>query len=275
MNINLDNIIKISGSNEGPKSVILVGVHGNESCGVNAIEQLLPQLQIEAGELVIAFGNPKAINQGVRFTEENLNRMFLPESELTDKQKQSYEFSRALKLKEILAASEVLLDIHASNNPTSQPFVICEPNAKDIYPYLPIETVVHGFDAIEPGGTDYYMNSIGKVGVCIECGYIGDPKSTITATNSIIAFLQARGHIPGLGVVVEKNTYEMFYLHKTNYDNFRLLKPFADFEEVKRNQAIGLDGGESVVANEDSIILFAKDITTKDGEAFLLGRKIK
>ncbi len=275
MKVDLEKPVIISGSKPGPKSVILAGVHGNETCGIDAVKKLLPYLKIDQGELTIAFGNPKAITQKVRFIEENLNRMFLPISELTNHQTQSYEFKQAQQLKEILNNSEALLDVHASNNPNSQPFIICEKNASDIYQYLPLPTVVHGFDSVEPGGTDYYMNSIGKVGICIECGYINDAQSTQTAINAIMTFLHVRGHIYGNIEKIDKNRYQIFHLYKTKSDNFTLIKPLADFEEIKKDQIIGLDAGKKIIATEDCIILFAKNISIIGGEAFLLGRKIK
>lgn len=275
MNKTLEKVIRISGKLPGTKSVILVGVHGNESCGIDAINKLLPDLKIDQGHLTIAFGNPRAIEMNTRLTEENLNRMFLPEQELTDLQKRSYEYKRAIFLKNILSDSEVLLDIHASNNPNSKPFIICEQNSRDIYKYIPIDTVVNGFDLVEPGGTDYFMNSIGKTGLCIECGYINDLKSTKVAIDSILAFLKIRGHINQRIQSKKQNVFKVFLLYKTSTDNFTLLKPLADFEQVKKNQIIGLDGVNEVTAPEDSIILFAKNTSLKGSEAFLLGRRVK
>lgn len=275
METNFTINITLSGHSSGPKSVILAGVHGNETCGIEAIKKLLTDLRIDSGEVIFAFGNPQAIEQGTRFTEENLNRMFLPRQLLTVAQTLSYEFRRAEELKEIFKGSEVLLDIHASNNPSSQPFIICEENAKDIYKYLPIKTVVHGFDIVEPGGTDYYMNSIGKIGICIECGYIKDDESVKIAINSILSFLRARGHIlNGDNVEIKKELIEMYYLYKTKTNRFTLSKPFADFENVMKDQMIGIDGMEKIFAPEDSIILFAKDLSIKNSEAFLLGRNM-
>ena len=90
----MKEIIELNGIQPGPTSMILVGVHGNERCGNEAVEELLPTLSIEKGRVIIVQGNPRAIEQNVRFTEMNLNRMFKPDDQLSVEEKQSYEYSR-------------------------------------------------------------------------------------------------------------------------------------------------------------------------------------
>lgn len=273
--MNKDEVIELKGSNPGQTSIILVGVHGNEICGVEAMDQILPNLKIETGKVLIAYANPKAIEQKVRFTETNLNRMFLPESEISEEDKNSYEYSRAQYLKRFLSQADALLDVHASSNTKSIPFIICERNSKKITDSLPIETVVYGFDAVEPGGTDYYMNSIGKIGVCVECGNMEDPKSTENAIESIYTFLKIQGHISGeTPTPVEQKLIQMYYLHKAKTDNFTLAKPFDDFESLTAEQFIAHDGDEEIKTDRESIIIFAKNSTEIGREVFLLGEPL-
>ena len=264
--------IEINGKEPGKTSIILVGVHGNEEGGVEAMNKILPNLSIENGRVIICYANPKAISQKTRYTEANLNRMFLDETDISPDDRKSYEFNRALYLKKYLLESDVLLDIHASNNPNSKPFVICESNAEQIVKYLPVGTVVNGFDTIEPGGADYFMNRNGKVGACIECGYLGDDKSTKIAEESIYAFLKTQGHIPG-HVPEHKQSYiQMYELYKSKTNQFILTSKFKDFEYITKDQLIGIDGNEKIFAKEDSIILFAKDTAKVGQEVFLLGK---
>ncbi len=168
---------------------------------------------------------------------------------------------------------DVLLDIHASFTPESRRFVICEENAKKISDFPPFDLIVSGFDVVEPGGTDYYLNKIGKIGICVECGYLDDPESINVAEKSIISFLKAAGHIDSTGLEKrEQRKIMMGSLYLTRSDNFILSKPFADFEELKENQIIGRDGGEEIKAPRDGIILFACNSNTPGSEAFLFGQ---
>lgn len=269
------DVIKIIGKNRGKTSIILAGVHGNEKCGVIAFKKILPNLNIENGVVYFCYANPKAIKKNVRFTDANLNRMFKNDKLLSTNEKRSYEYNRAQFLKKYLDEADALLDIHASGSPDSIPFIISERNAKKIIEHLPISLSVSGFDNVEPGGTDYYMNSIGKIGICIECGYIADVNSTLIAKKSIDAFLKAQGHIVNnlKPRKLKKISVDTLYSTKTN--NFSLSKPFADFEKIKKGQTIGIDGKKIVKAKKDGVILFARNRDKIGSEGFLFGKILK
>src|SRR3989339_235940 len=265
--------IQKKGKQKGPISIILVGVHGNEQNGVRALENILPTLQIEKGCVFFAYGNPKAIEKNKRFTEANLNRMFKSDAMLLEQEKVSDEYARAQFLKTYFHKASALLDIHASMVPNSTPFAICEANAHSVVEYLPISRVVSGFDKVEPGGTDYYMNSIGNIGLCVECGYLGNPQAIQTAEESIIAFLKARGHMANDLRVRKQTVIRMYDLYITKTNLFTLAQPFADFEEIASGQLIGKDGQKEIRAKTNSIILFAHSRNKMNEEAFLLGQK--
>ncbi len=269
----IEGFTRIQGQTEGPTSVILGGVHGNEVCGVEAIDTILPNLNIEHGTLWIGKANLRAIDQNVRSVDANLNRMFVDDEFLSQADKEGYEYRRAQEIKPILQEAGALLDVHASFTPGARPFAICEPNAKDIVSKLPVDLVVSGFDEVEPGGTDYYMNKLGKVGICVECGYLGDPAATGIAIDSIKSFLAVRGHIdqgtPTYGQAQE--FIRMYKLYKTKV-NFNLDHDFEDFEDVSEGQYLGTDGDEAVQAEQNGIIVFARNRPSAGEEAFLLGR---
>lgn len=265
-------IIKIKGRKPGPISSIIVGIHGNEVCGMKALDKVLPDLKIESGILYIIYGNILAIKKNKRFIKFNLNRLFNDKKFLSTLEKSSAEFNRAQIIKKYLDKSEALLDIHASTSKNSQPFVICENNAKNIFPYLPFDLVVSGFDKIEPGGTDYYMNKKGKIGICVECGYLKDRASTDIAVKSIFSFLKARGHVVGRLNSYKQKKIEMYDLYITKSVNFILAKDYADFEVIPRGQIVAHDDNQDVKVKYKSIILFPNNCQKEDEEAFLLGR---
>jgi len=270
----LEEIRQLKGEEDGPISIILAGVHGDERCGVEALEKILPNLRIEKGEVLFGYGNPQAIKANKRYIEANLNRMFVEDKSLSLKEKESYEYKRAQFLKTYLDKAETLLDIHASSVKNTKPFVICEANAKGIFEYLPVNIIVSGFDEVEPGGTDYYMNKSGKTGICVECGYLNNPQSTEIAEESIFAFLKVRGHITKDNMVCRRQRYvRMYKKYFAKTDNFILSKTFGDFEEVQKGQLIGIDGGEEVRALKQSVILFAHNGKKVGDEAFLLGEE--
>jgi len=268
-----EEITQLKGKEQGTTSIVLVGVHGDEKCGAEALENILPTLEIERGTVLFGYGNPRAIEANNRFTEVNLNRLFKKDDLLSKSDKDSYEYGRAQFLKNYLKKADALLDIHASSIPNSKSFVICEANASEIVRYFPIDLVVSGFDKVEPGGTDYYMNSIGKVGICLECGYMKNPQSVKIAEESIFAFLKARGHMKN-NLVPQKQAYvQMFKKYFAKTDKFTLSKPFENFEVLRENQVIGIDGQEEVKTSKRSLILFAHNGTKVGDEVFLLGEE--
>lgn len=270
----MEEFVEIIGDEAGPTSVILAGVHGDERGGVEALQKLLPTLKIEKGRVFLGYGNPRAIESNKRFTEANLNRMFKPDSLLSDAEMNSYEYTRAQFIKKYLDQADALLDIHSSFVPNSTPFIICEKNASSLVECIPVNIVVSGFDELEPGGTDYYMNRRGGVGVCIECGYLDDIESANIATESILAFLEAVGNIGSTRRdSVPKTYFRINEVYMTKTDKFMLAKEFADFEEVQQGQLIGTDGGVPVVAQKNSIILFARNLDRINDEAFILGEQ--
>ena len=171
-----------------------------------------------------------------------------------------------------LRKADYLLDIHASFIPKSRSFIICEKNATKIRRYLPQVTVVNGFDEAQPGGTDSYMNKIGKVGICVECGYKDNSKSTRVALESIRYFLIATGNIRARTSINKQKIIKIYKLYKTKTNNFVLAKKFDDFDIVRKGQLIGTDGYKEIRASQKSIILFALNIAKKGEEAFLLGK---
>ena len=167
------------------------------------------------------------------------------------------------------------MDVHASRTRRSRRFVISEPSAEGIATFLPFDLVVSGLDRVQAGGTDYYMNKKGKIGICVECGYLGDPRSTGIAEKSIVSFLAARGHTRGVLRPKKQEHVRMERMYVAAHDNFTLSKRFSDFERVARGQVIGSDGGKSIRAEKDGIILFAGSRQKAGEEAFLLGVRKK
>lgn len=269
----MERIINIKGQKPGKIVSVLVGVHGNERCGIEALEELLPGLFIESGEVYFIYGNPRAIDVGTRFVDVNLNRMFRDEKDLTDIERQSYERSRALEVMKYLDKSDVSLDVHSSATPNSTPFIICEPHAEDIVSRLDFSIRSTGWDFFEPGGTDFYMNKIGKTGICIECGFHEDPEAKELAKKAINDFLIINGLISG--VMPEKKNQSLVQLssvYKTKV-NFTPVRNFFDFEPLRAGELIGIDGNEEVCAPnvDNTLILFCRVRRGVGEEAFLTG----
>ncbi|MFA5270110.1 MAG: succinylglutamate desuccinylase/aspartoacylase family protein [Patescibacteria group bacterium] len=271
-----DGVITLTGSQPGKTVTIMGGVHGDEVCGVQIIDKLRRNLKVDRGTVHLIYGNPRAIQAGKRFVEVNLNRVFREPSELNEKQGVSYEAKRARELMPYLVASDALLDIHSSNTPDSPPFVICEANSYELAKHFPFATISSGWDVLEPGGTDAYVNTGGGQGITVECGYHLDPKAPEIAEETAWEFLKLMGAIDGeqpLPKVPIQTHIQVWHIHITKH-NFRPARVFQDFEWLQPNELIGHDGDEQVMAPAASCILFCRKREDPGEEAFLLGRKM-
>jgi uncharacterized protein len=265
----LKEIFYFKGNKPGPKVVILGGVHGNEVCGVNAIRKIAPTLKIQQGELRMIIANPCAVEKNVRYTEENLNRCF----RLDKKNTGSYEEKLSKEIMGHLNWGDVSFDIHASNSTDSRPFIICRDDRLVYAHMFPVETIVTGFENFYAGDTDSYMENQGKVGLCVECGYLGDSQSTDVAVNCIQNILKGLDLLEGEPKSVPKKEFELFFQYH-NKDKFVLTRDFPDFDLVLKDEVIGHDGEKEVKVDKDCFIIFARNRDAGYGETFCLLEKV-
>jgi succinylglutamate desuccinylase len=76
----VDRIIWSHTKDSGPVVVIFSGIHGNELAGLHASRRLAETLSKDTGRLkgsvYMVSGNLKAIRQGVRYLDRDLNRIW-------------------------------------------------------------------------------------------------------------------------------------------------------------------------------------------------------
>src|SRR5690606_15846056 len=203
------------------------------------------------------FGNPRAIAEGVRFTETNLNRCFIKGGTGT-----SYEEIRARELIDILDQCDGLLDIHGFNGDEKEPFIICEEPSIELAKSFPVNYLVTNLSNIGIGGTDGYMFNRGKLAVCLECGPNQKFEDYIElATDCINLFLQyfnildsdmankvqSDPRIFSVKAIVKKQTDQLSF--DTAYHNFDRLVFGAVFAQ---------DGVRKYIAEEGDHILFPR-----------------
>lgn len=268
-------MFRIKTNKPGKTVTIMGGVHGNEVCGVSVVGEFSKKLKINRGIVNLIIGNPKAVVANTRHVEMNLNRAFLGLSCLTKAQRATYESKRAKEIMPYLKESDALLDIHSSGTPGSVPFIICEEHSYEVVKYLPFKIVTSGWDNLEPGATDGFVNKNGGQGICVECGHHDDPKAIETARKTAMVFLWLLGikGKPKNFSTVRQTFVKMWHIHITK-NNFELSRNFKDFEKIKKGTLIGADGSKKIKAPKDCYILFARNRQSAGEEAFLLGELV-
>lgn len=266
-----DAIIKKVGKKPGKTLAIFAGTHGNEKAGVVALADMLDTIEIDNGTVYFVFTNPEAIKKDVRQIEVNINRCYTK-----DNNGDTVEARRALKLMEILDECDAFVDLHSSNTPGSKPFAICEEDMFPfVAPYVDVEIVSTGWDAIEAGASDGYVYQQGKPSLCLECGYAGESSKYVKlAEDSAYKFLQ---HFGALDEEPKKSNIEKKYIHvdrmiKKPNESFKFVKDFKDFEHLVAGTAYAKDDEKEYIAEENDVIVFPNDNKQVGGEVCILGK---
>jgi Succinylglutamate desuccinylase / Aspartoacylase family len=118
--------------------LIIGGLHGNEPLGINLVDRIR---NLKPNNVTAIFGNEKAINQQVRFLEQDLNRVFdLPEAE-------SLEKIRAKEILEFINQDnfDLILDFHNTCCPQNNCSFVgdnCDVNLFRISQFLSLNRVI-------------------------------------------------------------------------------------------------------------------------------------
>lgn len=228
-------IHQFAGLKPGPRLIVTAAVHGNEICGIAAIQRVIEA--IDSGALTLLRGtlsmipivNPLAHQKGQREGERNLNRNLRPAMIPQD-----FEDRIARQLCPWLAGHDVLLDLHSFNNP-GPAFAMLGPRDNDgeLEPFshqwaegqlaacVGTGRIVEGWlstyalglqrraergsdgsrqqalvqDPHYGVGTTEYMRSQGGYGITLECGQHGDPQAPEVAYKAILRTLTLLGMI--------------------------------------------------------------------------------
>jgi predicted deacylase len=303
--------IQYGGQQPGTRLIVTGAVHGNETCGTQAIGRVMQEL--DSGQLLIRSGgvtfvpvtNPLAYAKGERSGERNLNRNLFPNANPQD-----FEDRIANWLCPLLAQHDVLLDLH-SFNAASEPFVMVGPRNNDgpLEPFkheqqeramarrLGVRRFVDGWlrtygagvqrrlrgdsqleTVLRYGmGTTEYMRSTGGYALTLECGQHADPQAPEVGYRAIINTLAFLGLIdapqpqPIADDAMEALSMAAVYDKQHADDAFS--RPWSSFDPVKQGDLIGTRAdGTPVLAEFDGRILFPDSAAGANSEWYYLTR---
>lgn len=302
---------QFAGLRPGPRLIILGGVHGNEVCGTLAIRRLLAE--IDRGDLSITRGlltlvpvaNPLAHARRERQGERNLNRRLLPTDAPRD-----YEDHLANVLCPLLAAHEVLLDLHSFHT-AGEPFAMIgppdNPGPLEAFSQADAETrlavhlgptrLVEGWldtyargvarRRARPGpaglecdpaygvGTTEYMRTRGGYGITLECGQHDDPAAPEVAYRAIRQTLALLGLCDG-PVAPPAPAFQLLTLVDVTdleHPGDRLARDWASFDPVAEGELIGTrHDGTPVRAPADGHVVFPNPRAEPGQEWFYFAR---
>jgi len=172
---------------DDPELAVIGGIHGDEPCGINAIERFLadpPELRRAVQFIVV---NEEAIEAGERYLEADLNRAFPG-----DPDGPTHESRLAAQLTERLGDC-LTFSMHSTQSYDGTFALIHQSNDR-ITPVLKQLSV----DAVVDVGSHSKGRLFDAVPttVEVECGYQGSEQATENASELLREFLGAAGALP-------------------------------------------------------------------------------
>ncbi|OIB56461.1 succinylglutamate desuccinylase/aspartoacylase domain-containing protein [Natrialba sp. SSL1] len=222
-----------------PEIAVVAGVHGDEPCGVRAVERLLDEQPAVTRPVKLIVANEKALERQVRFIDEDLNRAFPG-----DPDAKTHEGRLASELVDELEGC-LAFSMHSTQS-HAEPFAIVNQvteTARELCPQIPVAAMVETSMFAE----GRLFSSVETIEV--ECGLQGSETAAENADRLTRAFLTAVDALPGdtvhrdlpvfrLTDVIQKEqakTYEVFV------DNFT---------EVAAGDPFAAADGEAQIAEE-------------------------
>ena len=225
-----------------PEVAVAGGIHGDEPCGVAAVEHFLDERPAVARPVRFVVANEEAVTQGKRYVERDLNRAFPG-----DRDGATHEDRLAHALGEAVGDCTTLA-LHSTQSYERMFALVDELRefSRAVCPRLSVDAVV------ETGAAAGRIFDAVPDTIEVECGYQGSDQATRNARQVTREFLAATGALP------DEETP-----HQTDLPVFRLGNPvpktaaqeyevFAEnFEEVFAGERFAAADGEAVIAEED------------------------
>ncbi|MDF9795057.1 hypothetical protein OKW21_000320 [Catalinimonas alkaloidigena] len=293
---------QLKGREAGPTIIFTGGIHGNEPAGIFALDKVMKEIKDKDirlnGNIYAISGNLWALERGVRYHQEDLNRLWTSEkmeSLLTGKLEvkhediaQQIEIYRVLRT--ILDTGEspfYFIDLHTTSSQTI-PFLTVNDsllNRKFTTQY-PVPMIL-GIEEYLDGPLLSYINELGYVAF----GYEGGQHDALFTIESMISFIYLSlvfsGSIEKQAIDFEyyyqlllqsseasRGIYEIFSRYEIKSgEAFRMKAGFSNFQEIEKGQVLAESDGQYILAPHDGKI-FMPLYQSQGNDGFFLIRKI-
>lgn len=209
-------------------------IHGDEPAGKKAIEEFLAEEREFRKPVQFVIGNEKALNEGERFLESDLNRSFPgnPDSEY-------YEERLAAEIMEVVKDTK-LLDIHTTHS-YPLPFATCSSLSDEI------------IDMIESTGVKnaaYFPEEDGNItdhtkGIVVEAGFQRTHQAVENAKGVIKNFLILQGAIEGKA---RRSSPQLFEVTDRIEGDWKFVAE--NFKKVDKGRIYAVKGDSELEATE-------------------------
>ena len=226
-----------------PEVAVIGAIHGDEPCGVHAIQRLLDAAPDVERPVRLVIANEAALDAGVRYLDADLNRAFPG-----DRDSDAHEERLAARLLEAVAGCTTLA-IHSTQS-SADPFAVIDSVdevARAVAPHLPVDILIQT-DAFTEGRLIEHPHTLE-----VEAGLQGSEAAADNAYWLTRAFLTATGVLPAPGAenVVDaggRDAVEVFRLRD------RIPKPDAEEYEVFARNFERVEAGDRFAAADGDVL---------------------
>ncbi len=270
-------LIKKFVSKEAPTLILLAGIHGNEISGFFAIQNVQEQIEAQSlvfkGNLYALSGNLNAISKGIRYENEDLNRLWSDEkievlyhknTDLTPEEKEQKELFTIIK--DIFATHTgdfFFVDLHTTSSPTTPFLTISDSiNNRCFSAHFPVPVVL-GIEEYIQGPLLTYINEYGYIGVGFEAGQHHDLQA-IKMNEAFIWMALVHTGCLRLEDVTEYDNYkktlnqlggftkqffEIDYKYSIDKDeDFKMKEGYENFQKIAKGEPLALSDAQDVIA---------------------------
>lgn len=275
----------ISGEKEGPLVILVAGIHGNETVGIDAAKDIFSKIKAHKvhlkGRLIGILGNLQAISENKRYLSYDLNRAWKEEYiELVTQKTDHFAHPEDQELKELhstidaLLSSDkheekILVDLHATSSDNGNFIIVPEGEADhDIVKALHLPVVIDMEKYLEGTLLNYYQHH-GVVSFAFEGGLIGSKEAIELHESGIWEILDTAGMISHhdheevdhyekkLRAISDQLPAKVkaLYRHWVERDDEFVMKPgFTNFQKVEKGQLLARDKHGPIFAPTSGMI---------------------
>ncbi len=276
----------IDGDPDGPTVVVLAGMHGNEPAGVEAATNIFDMLEgVQPpinGRLKAIQANIPALEQNVRYIDEDMNRLWFPSiiERIRKTPEHKIDSSERLEIKRLLPIlSDIknradqpifLVDLHTfSADGYMFAITSTEPRQRELLSNLHVPMVFGIGKSLRGTALRYYQKQ-GFISFGLEGGQHQDDLTVYNITSALILLLKTLGCIEQQ-YVSEIKHYEQDLKSQTSHlpvetelvyqhmiepgDDFRMRPGYQNFQPVKKGEWLANDQDGKIVARCDGYIL--------------------
>jgi len=224
-----------------PDIAVVGGVHGDEPCGVRAVERLLADAPDVERPVKCIVANEEALERGVRYVDADLNRAFGPNTPAD-----AHEVELGERLAEEIRGMTVF-SVHSTQS-HADPFAVSDGRADHVKRIVPRLSIVALVDTEDFGEGRLFATEADIIEV--EAGLQGSETAAENAYRLVREFLTVEGALPGDTVERELPVFTM---------GDPIPKPAAEEYEVFVENFTPVEAGETIAAADGDQIVADRD----------------